>query len=221
MLGLGAGSTRCPPPKEEGGNCFCSMTTFPMELGAQAGAAKPLSPYTQGPLELLAWGTSSSLSPNPAGVQREGRSEIRSPMEQASSPLKARIAGPGRGGDPRRYLSQGTQVQGQLAAWAAGYGCEFRSPLEQVSPGRGKVPSRLLSPGTQVCHKVHGLLAARAAGGEWPAGSMGCRRGRPRVPKPSGAIKVQGEGKKNLFEKQVPPNSPKRFGLGKPVVISH
>jgi hypothetical protein len=159
MLGLGAGSTRCPPPKEEGGNCFFSMTTSPVELGAQAGAAKPLSPYTQGP---LAWGASSSLSPNPAGVQREGRSEIRSPMEQASSPLKARIAGPGRGGDQRRYLSQGTQVQGQLAAWAAGYGCEFRSPLEQVSPGRGKVPSRLLSPGTQ----VQGLLAARAAGGD-------------------------------------------------------
>ena len=39
------------------------------------------------------WGTISSLSPNPAGVQREGRSEIRSPMEQAVSPLMARIAG--------------------------------------------------------------------------------------------------------------------------------
>jgi hypothetical protein len=75
MLGLGAGSTRCPAPKEEGGNCFFSMTTSPVEIGAQAGAAKPMSPYTQGP---LAWGTNSSLSPNPAGVQREGRSEASS-----------------------------------------------------------------------------------------------------------------------------------------------
>jgi hypothetical protein len=112
-----------------------------------------------GPPGFPTWGTIASLSPNPAGVQREGRSEIRSPMEQALSPLKARIAGPGRGGDPRRFLSHGTQVQGQLAAWTAGYGREFRSPLEQGSPGRGRVPSRLLSPGTQ----VHGQLAARAA----------------------------------------------------------
>ena len=159
MLGLGAESTRCPPPKEEGEICFFLLTTSPVELGAQAGAAKLLSPCTQGP---LAWGTISSLSPNPAGVQREGRSEIRSPMEQDSSPLKARIAGPGRGGDPRRFLSQGTQVQVQLAAWAAGYGREFRSPLEQVSPGRGEVQSRPMSPGTQ----VHGQLAARAACGD-------------------------------------------------------
>jgi hypothetical protein len=208
MLGLGAGSTRCPPPKEEGEICFSPLTTSPVELGAQAGAAKPLSPCTQGP---LAWGTISSLSPNPAGVQCQGRSEIRSPMEQALSPLKARIAGPGRGGDPWRFLSQGTQVQGQLAVWAAGYGREFRSPLEQVSPGRGKVLSRPLSPGTQ----VHGRLAARAAGGDgrefrspleqvspgrgsvetavsrdpspWQAGSTGCLRGGQRILKPSGA----------------------------------
>jgi hypothetical protein len=157
MLGLGAGSTRCPPPKEEGEICFFSKTS-PVELGVQAGTAKLLSPCTQGP---LSWGTISSLSPNPACVQHQGRSEIRSPMEQALSPLKARIAGPGRGGDPLRFLSHGTQVQGQLAAWAAGYCREFRSPLEQGSPGRGGVQSRLMSPGTQ----VHGLLAAWAACG--------------------------------------------------------
>ena len=74
--------------------------------------------------------------------------EIRSPLTQALSPLKARSVGPGRGGDPRRFLSPGTMVQAQHAA--SKYGFEIRSPLEQVSPGRGRNPPRLLSPGTQV-----------------------------------------------------------------------
>ena len=73
-MGL-SGEHQVPPPKEEGEICFSS--TCPVELGAQAGTAKLLSPCTQGP----PWGTISSPSPNPAGVQREGRSEIRSPME--------------------------------------------------------------------------------------------------------------------------------------------
>ena len=66
MLGLGAESTRCPPPKEEGEICFFLLTTSPVELGAQAGAAKLLSPCTQGP---LAWGNISPLNPAMAGWQ--------------------------------------------------------------------------------------------------------------------------------------------------------
>jgi hypothetical protein len=124
MLGLGAGSTRCPPPKEEGGNCFFSMTTSPVELGAQAGAAKPLSPYTQGP---LAWGASSSLSPNPAGVQREGRSEIRSPMEQASSPLKARLQVQGEEGTRGDIYPRGPKSR---ASWQHGLPAETAANSE-------------------------------------------------------------------------------------------
>jgi hypothetical protein len=74
-------------------------------------------------------------------------------MEQALSPLKARDPSPGPPG------SMGCRLR-PLAAWAAGYGREIRSPLEQGSPGRGGVPSRLMSPGTQ----VQGRLAAWAAG---------------------------------------------------------
>jgi hypothetical protein len=120
-MGL-SGEHQVPPPKEEGEICFSS--TCPVELGAQAGTAKLLSPCTQGP----PWGTISSPSPNPAGVQREGRSEIRSPME------------PLQGQDCRSRARRGPS--------------EISIPWDP-SPG--------------------------------PAGSMGCRRERQRIPKPSGA----------------------------------
>ena len=82
----------------------------------------------------------------------------------------------------------------------------------QGSPGRGKVPSRLLSPKPEsMASWQHGVPAGTAATSEapwskgaqgeegfrrdsclrnpspWPAGSMGCRRERPRIPKPTGA----------------------------------
>jgi hypothetical protein len=64
MLGLGAGSTLVPPT--QGGREDLCFPTSPVELGAQAGTAKLLSPCTQGP---LAWGNISPLNPAMAGWQ--------------------------------------------------------------------------------------------------------------------------------------------------------
>ena len=149
-MGL-SGEHQVPPPKEEGEICFSS--TCPVELGAQAGTAKLLSPCTQGP----PWGTISSPSPNPAGVQREGRSEIRSPME----PLQGQD---GRS-RARRGPSEISIPWDPSPGPAGSMGCRrerqrIPKPSGARNPGRGKVPSRLLSPGAQ----VHGQLAARAAG---------------------------------------------------------
>jgi hypothetical protein len=79
----------------------------------------------------------------------------------------------------------------------------YSAPL----PGRGRVPSRLMSPKPKsMAGWQHGLPAggsealwSKGVQGEerfrrdsclrnpspWPAGSMGCRRDRPRIPKPS------------------------------------
>jgi hypothetical protein len=64
MLGLGAGSTLVPPT--QGGREDLCFPTSPVELGAQAGTAKLLSPCTQGP---LACGNISPLNPAMAGWQ--------------------------------------------------------------------------------------------------------------------------------------------------------
>jgi len=140
-----------PGAPTQGGREDLCFPTSPVELGAQAGTAKLLSPCTQGP---------ACTGGNPPGVGKHLTAE---------------------------------PCNGRLAAWAAGgNGREFRSPLEQGSAGRGRVPSRLMSLGTQVhgrpaawaaCAResrarkgsvetavsetqVHGLLAARAAGGD-------------------------------------------------------
>ena len=177
------------PPTQGGREDLC-FPTSPVELGAQAGTAKLLSPCTQGP---LAWGNISPLNPANGRLAAwaaggNGR-EFRSPLEQGSA---------GRGRVPSRLMSLGTQVHGRPAAWAAGAresrarkgsvetavsetqvhgqlaawgaggnGRNFRSPLEQGSPGRGRVPSRLMSPKPKsMAGWQHGLPAGTAANSE-------------------------------------------------------
>jgi hypothetical protein len=146
-----------PPTQGGRGNLFFSRN-LPSGARCAGRGGKAAEPVHAGPP-----GVGNHLIAVSDPCRRSTRGEIRDPKPDGASlePLEPRIAGPGRGGDPRRFLSHGTQVQGQLATWAACYGSKFRSPLEQGSPGRGGVPSRLMSPGTQ----VHGRLAAWAAGG--------------------------------------------------------
>ena len=162
MLGLGAGSTLVPPT--QGGRVDLCFPTSPVELGAQAGTAKLLSPCTQGP----PWGTISSPSPNPAGVQREGRSEIRSPME------------PLQGQDCRSRARRGPSeisIPGDPSPGPAGsMGCRLLPRIPKPA-GASESRARRGSVETHVSRDPS----------PWPAGSMGCRRERPRIPKPSGA----------------------------------
>ena len=183
-----------PLPKEEGEICFFLLTTSPVELGAQAGAAKLLSPCTQGP---LAWGTISSLSPNPAGVQREGRSEIRSPMEQAlresvccllvlnlvSSTLpcirrpRPRLQ-PLKGQDCRSRARRGPSeisIPGDPSPGPAGsMGCWLRPRIPKPA-GASESRARRGSVETHVSRDPS----------PWPAGSTGCLRGLQRIPNSS------------------------------------
>ena len=112
MLGLGAGSTLVPPT--QGGREDLCFPTSPVELGAQAGTAKLLSPCTQGPactggnppgVHLTAEPCNGRLAAWAAGGN--GR-EFRSPLEQGSA---------GRGRVPSRLMSPKPK---SMACWQHG-----------------------------------------------------------------------------------------------------